>query len=137
MTPWIIYAGGKIKEPFDTLCGLYLKRLGSLKVSVKEVEGNQWQKIVKKKSHRWIAWDQGGVHYSSPQFWKKLDSFTSQKVCFFIGEASGIPNTIFDQSDEVWSFGPMTWPHLWARAMLLEQLYRKDLAYKGHPYSFI
>ncbi|PPE06924.1 23S rRNA (pseudouridine(1915)-N(3))-methyltransferase RlmH [Holospora curviuscula] len=137
MSSWTIYAGGKAKPPFDTLCKRYLQKLESLKVTMREIEGKQWQNIIKHKSQRWIMWDEVGVQYSSPEFWKKLDSFSSHALCFFIGEASGIPQKIFNQADEVWSLGPMTWPHLWARTMVLEQLYRKVLANKGHPYSFV
>jgi len=32
------------------------------------------------------------------------------------------------------SFGPMTWPHQLARAMLAEQIYRSQQLLVGHPY---
>ena len=34
----------------------------------------------------------------------------------------------------VLSFGAMTWPHLLARAMLAEQIYRAQQLLAGHPY---
>lgn len=137
MACWTIYAGGKTKEPFTTLCNAYLKRLNTSKVVLKELEGKQWHKVLKAKSERWIIWAEYGKVLSSPEFWKELDGLEAYSLCFFIGEASGIPEHIVEQGDAVWSFGAMTWPHLWARAMLLEQLYRKKLAQNGHPYSFI
>ena len=32
------------------------------------------------------------------------------------------------------SFGPMTWPHLLARVLLAEQIYRAQQLLAGHPY---
>ncbi|ETZ06725.1 ribosomal RNA large subunit methyltransferase H [Holospora obtusa F1] len=134
MIRWTIYAGGKIKSPWDDVCKTYLKRLGSL-VVLQEIEGKQWKRIIKLKSQIWVVLDHKGVQYSSQDLWKKLDTLMPHHLCFFIGESYGIPEYILDQSNEMWSFGLMTWPHIFARAMLLEQLYRKILAQTNHPYS--
>jgi 23S rRNA (pseudouridine1915-N3)-methyltransferase len=32
------------------------------------------------------------------------------------------------------SLGPATWPHLLARVMLAEQIFRADSLLRGHPY---
>jgi 23S rRNA (pseudouridine1915-N3)-methyltransferase len=32
------------------------------------------------------------------------------------------------------AFGPQTWPHLFVRAMLAEQIYRAMTILAGHPY---
>ena len=38
------------------------------------------------------------------------------------------------QADLLLAFGKATWPHLLARAMLAEQLYRATTIIAGHPY---
>lgn len=137
MTQWTLYAGGKAKDPWDSICQMYLKRMHSTKITVKEVAGKQWEKIEKLQGQRWVMWDERGSSLSSPDLWAALDAFQPHHICFFIGEADGIPEIITRKADACWSLGAMTWPHLWARAMVLEQLYRKTLARQGHPYSFI
>ena len=137
MTHWTLYAGGKAKAPWSTLCQTYLDRMRSTKITLKEVTGKQWDKLEKLPSQRWIIWDERGSVISSQELWKALDALEPHPVCLFIGEADGLPKCITERADTSWSLGRMTWPHLWARAMVLEQLYRKTLADQGHPYSFI
>jgi 23S rRNA (pseudouridine1915-N3)-methyltransferase len=55
-------------------------------------------------------------------------------VAFAIGGAEGLGPAIIDRADTVLSLGRMTWPHLLARCMLLEQLYRAQQILAGHPY---
>ena len=55
-------------------------------------------------------------------------------LAFAIGGANGLGAAIIERADAVLSLGPMTWPHLLARGMLLEQLYRAQQILAGHPY---
>ena len=55
-------------------------------------------------------------------------------LAFLIGGAEGLAETVRQQADLVLSLGPMTWPHLLVRGMLLEQLYRAQQILAGHPY---
>lgn len=38
------------------------------------------------------------------------------------------------RSDEQWSLGPMTLPHMLVRLIVAEQLYRAAAMLAGHPY---
>ena len=55
-------------------------------------------------------------------------------TAFLIGGADGHPESLLKKAALVLSFGAMTWPHLLARAMLAEQLYRAQQLLAGHPY---
>jgi 23S rRNA (pseudouridine1915-N3)-methyltransferase len=55
-------------------------------------------------------------------------------VCFLIGGAEGLDAPVLRRADHVLSLGPMTWPHMLARVMLAEQLYRARSIASGHPY---
>jgi len=55
-------------------------------------------------------------------------------IQFIIGGADGLAQEIRNQSDFLLSFGRQTWPHMLARVMLLEQIYRAQQIIAGHPY---
>ena len=51
-----------------------------------------------------------------------------------IGAADGFDDAARDEADLLFSFGRATWPHLLARAMLAEQLFRATSILANHPY---
>jgi 23S rRNA (pseudouridine1915-N3)-methyltransferase len=53
---------------------------------------------------------------------------------FMIGAADGFDDAERAQADLLLSFGRATWPHLLARAMLAEQLWRATSILANHPY---
>jgi 23S rRNA (pseudouridine1915-N3)-methyltransferase len=53
---------------------------------------------------------------------------------FMLGAADGHSDEERAAADLLLAFGPATWPHLLARAMLMEQLYRATTILAGHPY---
>ena len=53
---------------------------------------------------------------------------------FLLGAADGLGEETRDRADMRISFGRATWPHLMARAMLAEQLWRAASILAGHPY---
>lgn len=84
-----------------------------------------------------IALDEKGKSYSSTEFAKWIDQRRSQGVncfAFIIGGADGLDDSITGSADIILSLGAMTWPHLLARSMLMEQLYRALTILDGHPY---
>jgi 23S rRNA (pseudouridine1915-N3)-methyltransferase len=68
-----------------------------------------------------------GKQLSSELFADKLSQiYLSEKkgVCFIIGGADGLPETVKEVADLRLSMSKMTFPHRLAKIMLLEQLYR-------------
>jgi len=53
---------------------------------------------------------------------------------FVLGAADGHNKQKRTEADLLLAFGKATWPHLMARAMLIEQLYRATTILAGHPY---
>lgn len=53
---------------------------------------------------------------------------------FMIGAADGFDDADRAAADLLLSFGRATWPHLLARAMLAEQLWRATSILANHPY---
>lgn len=83
------------------------------------------------------ALDERGRTLSSPEFAAQLGRWRddgSGALAFLIGGADGLDPDLRDRADMVLSFGPMVWPHMLARAMLAEQLYRAASILAGAPY---
>jgi 23S rRNA (pseudouridine1915-N3)-methyltransferase len=81
--------------------------------------------------------DERGRHLRSEQLARQLESWRDggiRETRFVIGAADGHTDAERDQADLLLSFGAATWPHLLARAMLLEQLFRATSILAGHPY---
>jgi 23S rRNA (pseudouridine1915-N3)-methyltransferase len=83
-----------------------------------------------------VALDLAGETLDSATFAARLDGWLSlaRPVCFLIGGAEGLDVTVLQRADFTLSLGRLTWPHLLARAMLAEQIYRARAIAAGHPY---
>jgi len=83
------------------------------------------------------ALDERGKLMSSPEFASKLGGWRDDgrgDLAFVIGGADGIDPDLRARADAKLSFGKMVWPHMLARAMLSEQLYRAASILAGAPY---
>jgi 23S rRNA (pseudouridine1915-N3)-methyltransferase len=84
-----------------------------------------------------ILLDERGEALSSMAFAKKLEGWRDggkREARFLIGAADGHDDKERGDADLLLSFGPATWPHMLARAMLAEQLFRATAILAGHPY---
>lgn len=81
--------------------------------------------------------DERGTVLSSPKFADKIAEWRDagqQDLAFVIGGADGIAPALRDDARFSLSFGKMVWPHMLARVMLCEQLYRAASILAGLPY---
>ena len=84
-----------------------------------------------------VALDRRGKVVDSAAFARRLGRWRDDgigDVAFLIGGADGHGEPVLQKASLVLSFGAMTWPHLLARAMLAEQIYRAQQLLAGHPY---
>lgn len=84
-----------------------------------------------------VALDERGRQLASRDFARRLDAWRDQgaaEVAFVVGGADGLDEALCGRADLQLSLGQMTWPHLLARAMLVEQIYRAQQILAGHPY---
>jgi 23S rRNA (pseudouridine1915-N3)-methyltransferase len=86
---------------------------------------------------RTVLLDERGKQLTSEEFAALLGTWRDagvRETRFLIGAADGHGAAQRDQADLLIAFGAMTWPHLLARAMLAEQLWRATSILAGHPY---
>lgn len=139
-----IIAVGRLKKnsPFYTLFDDYARRLQG-KFTLVELEGynqqDELQKITEKlsPSNTLIIMDERGKALPSVKFARKLEEFQTikpGKMQFVIGGADGLSDEIRARADMLIGFGAQTWPHMLARVMLIEQIYRAQQILANHPY---
>jgi 23S rRNA (pseudouridine1915-N3)-methyltransferase len=84
-----------------------------------------------------IACDERGKTYGSRAFADHIAVLRDRgerRLVFAIGGADGLDARVLDAAASTLAFGPQTWPHALARAMLAEQLYRAVTILSGSPY---
>ena len=84
-----------------------------------------------------VALDERGAPWTSRDLADRLAAWRDAGVpalVFALGGADGLGGAVIERAAAVLSLGRMTWPHLLARSMLLEQLYRAQQILAGHPY---
>lgn len=132
-----VIARGKIgRSPEAELVARYARRI-SWPLTITELPETGGNITTLAASGRLVLLDERGKDLSSAELATRLGRWRDEGVKearFMLGAADGHPQDLRAQADMVWGFGKATWPHLLARAMLLEQLYRATTILAGHPY---
>ena len=132
-----IVARGKIgRSPEAELVDRYLKRISwPTKVTELPDQGGKMPDFPANAVS--IVLDERGKALASSELASKLESWRDggkREARFLIGAADGHGEEVRESADLLLSFGPATWPHMLARAMLAEQLFRSVAILANHPY---
>lgn len=132
-----VVARGKIaRSPEGDLVDRYAKRIGwPLRLTELPETGGKMPEAV--TPMRLVLLDERGRDLPSEDLAALLGRWRDDGVRearFVLGAADGHSEGERGEADLLVAFGKATWPHLMARAMLLEQLYRATAILAGHPY---
>ncbi len=86
---------------------------------------------------RIVALDERGKSLTSEKFAAEIGGLRDaglRDLCFVIGGADGLDESLRDEAALVISFGAATLPHQLVRALVAEQIYRAISILAGHPY---
>lgn len=132
-----IIARGKIgRSPEAELVQRYVKRI-QWPLAITELPDRGGNVPPPVQGGRTVLLDETGKHIGSMEFAQVLERWRGEGVRearFLIGAADGFDDAERSGADLLVAFGKATWPHLLARAMLAEQLYRATSILAGHPY---
>lgn len=132
-----IIARGKIaRTPEAELVARYEKRL-TWPVKLTELPDTGGRIPDPATPCKTVLLDERGKQMGSEDFAAILGQWrdTGVRECrFVLGAADGHSDAERAGADLLFAFGKATWPHLLARAMLMEQLYRASTILAGHPY---
>ncbi len=132
-----IIARGKIGRSSEAdLVDRYVKRI-AWPTKVTELPDRGGTVPAADRSSITILLDERGQSLGSNEFAKRLEEWREggkREARFVIGAVDGHSDSEREAADLVLSFGSGTWPHLLARAMLAEQLFRATSILANHPY---
>ena len=132
-----IVAHGKIgRSPESELVDRYVKRIG-WPVKITEIAETARVLPQAERNSRTVLLDEKGEQLTSTQLAELLGRWRDDGVVetrFCLGAADGFDEAARASADRLIAFGRLTWPHMMARAMLAEQLYRATSILANHPY---
>ena len=132
-----IIARGKIgRSPEADLVDRYLKRI-SWPTRHSELPDKGGEIPSADTPSKTVILDEKGEQLGSLELARLLERWRDdgvREVRFLIGAADGFGDAERATADRLIAFGKATWPHLMARAMLAEQLFRATSIIANHPY---
>jgi 23S rRNA (pseudouridine1915-N3)-methyltransferase len=143
----LIAVGRMGRGPHAELFADYAKRLRPKLTLVEIADGHGWPVEIKRREAASllaslperafaVALDAAGDAPDSAGFATLVEHWLglSRPLCFLVGGAEGLDASVIARADARLSLGRLTWPHMLARVMLAEQLFRARAIATGHPY---
>lgn len=148
-TAHLIVVGKLRDKSLQNIENDYLKRLATPKLKIHELKAKsednklegelvlkKVQDISKEGSTHTVLLTEFGKEFESPDFsewiYQKYENF--KNVIFIIAGACGPSEELKLASDSKLSLSKLTFPHMVARVILIEQLYRAQTIKNKHPY---
>lgn len=132
-----VIARGKIgRSPEAELVERYARRI-AWPVKLTELPETGGRIPEPQTPFRTVLLDERGQQLGSEAFARQIETWRDggiRETRFVIGAADGHGDAMRAEADLLLAFGAATWPHLLARAMLMEQLFRATSILAGHPY---
>jgi 23S rRNA (pseudouridine1915-N3)-methyltransferase len=132
-----IVARGKIgRGPEAELVDRYVKRI-TWPVKLTELGESGGRIPLAADNSVTVLLDEKGEQLGSLELARRLERWRDdgrREARFLIGAADGFGDEERAGADLLLAFGKATWPHLLARAMLAEQLFRATSILANHPY---
>lgn len=132
-----IVARGKIGRSAEAdIVDRYLKRI-EWDVRISELPDTGGKLPPAPRDGKTIALDERGKALTSVELANRIGGWRDEgirEIRFLIGAADGLSGEERAEADLFLSFGALTWPHMLARAMLAEQLWRASAILANHPY---
>lgn len=99
-------------------------------------EGEAILKLLDPSDHVWLL-ERGGESFSSEEFARRIEALPHHgiaRLTLVVAGTYGASEALLARADVRWSLSPLTLLHEWARALVLEQLYRAAKIARDEPY---
>jgi 23S rRNA (pseudouridine1915-N3)-methyltransferase len=109
---------------------------GSDPVSAMRDESERILRLIRPDERVWLL-ERTGTGFSSEELSRKIEAIAHEgvsRVTFVVAGTYGADTTLRARADVHWSLSPLTFLHEWARAIVLEQLYRAAKIARNEPY---
>ncbi|HTW86241.1 MAG TPA: 23S rRNA (pseudouridine(1915)-N(3))-methyltransferase RlmH [Candidatus Sulfotelmatobacter sp.] len=109
---------------------------GSDPARAMQTEGEAILKLLDPADHVWLL-ERGGESFGSEELARRLERLPHDgiaRLTLIVAGTYGASEAVLRRADLRWSLSPLTLLHEWARALVLEQLYRAAKIARDEPY---